>query len=113
MGRQTAQHAGHQVTILILADPMNAWRTTNQVGITEDIGLGHVRSLALLIGNECAYLDLSEEDNEHLREPKRGLNTLAVADGRTLFVVVTINPIENQSTVLSHLDRSLRGCYCA
>ncbi|MGA2851774.1 MAG: hypothetical protein ABSE46_22450 [Terracidiphilus sp.] len=52
------------MAILIPADHANAWGTTDQVGIAEDISLGNLGSLALLIEKDFACLDRSDEDNQ-------------------------------------------------
>jgi hypothetical protein len=53
----------NRVAVLIPADQVNAWGITDQLGIAEDIGLGNLESLALLIEKDFACLDRSEEDN--------------------------------------------------
>ena len=50
--------------VFIPAGQANAWGTTDQVGIAEDISLGNLGSLALLIEKDFACLDRSDEDNE-------------------------------------------------
>jgi hypothetical protein len=62
--RTTVQYVGNKVTILIPADQANAWGVTDQVGIAEDISLGALGSLALLVEKDFACLDQSEKDNE-------------------------------------------------
>ena len=52
------------MTVLIPADQANAWGVTDQVGIAEDISLGNLGSLALLIEKDFACLDRSDEDNQ-------------------------------------------------
>jgi hypothetical protein len=64
VSRPTVQYAGKKVTILIPADQANEWGATDQVGIAEDISLGEVGTLALLIEKDFACLDQSEKDNE-------------------------------------------------
>jgi hypothetical protein len=64
VSRPTVQYAGNKVTILIPADQAKVWGVTDQVGIAEDISLGDLGSLALLIEKDFACLDRSEEDNE-------------------------------------------------
>ena len=59
----TVQYTLNKVTILIPSDQANAWSVTDQVGIAEDISLGGLGSLALLIEKDFACLDRSEEDN--------------------------------------------------
>jgi hypothetical protein len=63
VGRPTVQYTGNRVAVLIPADQANAWGITDQVGIAEDIGLGNLGSLALLIEKDFACLDRSDEDN--------------------------------------------------
>ena len=62
--RPTVQFAGNKVMILIPADQANEWGVTDQVGIAEDIRLGDIGTLSLLIEKDFACLDRSEEDNE-------------------------------------------------
>jgi hypothetical protein len=64
VSRLAIQYAGNKVTILIPAGQANAWGVTDQVGIAEDISLGDLGSLALLIEKDFACLDRSEQDNE-------------------------------------------------
>ncbi|MGA2051525.1 MAG: hypothetical protein ABSG96_27995 [Terracidiphilus sp.] len=60
----TIRYAENRVTILLPSDQANAWGDTDQVGIAEDISLGELGSLALLIEKDFACLDRSEKDNE-------------------------------------------------
>jgi len=64
LSRLTVQYMENRVAILIPADRANAWGTTDQVGIEEDISLGNLGSLALLIEKDFACLDRSDNDNE-------------------------------------------------
>jgi hypothetical protein len=64
VSRPTVQYAGSKVTILIPGDQANVWGVTDQVGIAEDISLGSVGTLALLIEKDFACLDRSDEDNQ-------------------------------------------------
>jgi uncharacterized protein DUF7009 len=64
LSRPTVQYAGNKVTILIPADQANVWGVTDQVGIGEDISLGDLGALALLIEKDFSCLDQSQEDNE-------------------------------------------------
>ena len=64
LSRPTVQYKENSVVILIPADLASAWGTTDQVGIAEDIGLGNLGSLAILIEKDFACLDRSEEDKE-------------------------------------------------
>ena len=61
--RPTVQYAGNKVTILIPPEQANGWGVTDQVGIAEDISLGDIGTLALLIEKDFACLDRSDEDN--------------------------------------------------
>src|SRR6266852_172496 len=60
----TVQYTGNRVAIVIPANQANAWGVTDQVGIAEDISLGNLGSLALLIEKDFACLDRREEENE-------------------------------------------------
>jgi hypothetical protein len=62
--KPTVQYTENRAAVLIPADQANAWGITDQVGITEDISLGNLGSLALLIEKDFACLDRSDEDNE-------------------------------------------------
>jgi hypothetical protein len=64
VGRPTIQYTENRVAVLIPVDQANAWGNTDQVGIAEDIGLGQLGSLALLIEKDFACLDRSDEDNQ-------------------------------------------------
>jgi hypothetical protein len=64
VNRPAVEYEGHKVTILIPSDQANTWAATDQVGIAEDISLGALGSLALLIEKDFACLDRSETDNE-------------------------------------------------
>jgi|ERR1700683_4706385 hypothetical protein len=63
VGRPTVRYTENRVAVFIPADQANAWGITDQVGIAEDIGLGNLGSLALLIEKDFACLDRSDEDN--------------------------------------------------
>jgi hypothetical protein len=63
VGRPTVQYTQNRVEVLIPADQANAWGITDQVGIAEDISLGNLGSLTLLIEKDFACLDRSEKDN--------------------------------------------------
>jgi hypothetical protein len=60
----SVRYGENRVTVLVSADQANEWGTTDQVGIAEDISLGDLGSLALLIEKDFACLDRSEEDSE-------------------------------------------------
>ena len=62
--RATVHYAANKVKILIPAEQANVWGATDQVGIAEDISLGNLWSLTLLIEKDFACLDRSDEDNE-------------------------------------------------
>ena len=64
VSRPTVQYAENKVTILLPSDQANEWGATDRVGIAEDIRLGGIGTLALLIEKDFACLDRSEEDNE-------------------------------------------------
>jgi len=64
VSRPTVQYEGHKVTVLIPSDQAKTWGVTDQVGIAEDISLGNLGSLAILIEKDFACLDRSETDNE-------------------------------------------------
>jgi hypothetical protein len=64
IGRPTVQYTENRVAVLIPADQANVWGITEQVGIAEDISLGNLGSLALLIEKDFACLDRSEEDSD-------------------------------------------------
>jgi uncharacterized protein DUF7009 len=64
LSKPTVQYTLNRVAILIPSDQANAWCVTDQVGIAENIALGHFGSLGLLIEKDFACLDRSEEDNE-------------------------------------------------
>src|ERR1700685_1506515 len=56
VGRPAVQYTENRVAVLIPADQANAWGITEQVGIAEDISLGNLGSLALLIEKDFACL---------------------------------------------------------
>src|SRR5438309_8230372 len=60
----TVQYTESKVVVLLPADQADAWGGTDQVGIAEDISLGELGALALLIEKDFACLDRSEEDNQ-------------------------------------------------
>jgi hypothetical protein len=60
----TVQYTDSRVSVLLPADQAHVWGVTDQVGIAEDISLGTIGSLALLIEKDFACLDRSNEDNQ-------------------------------------------------
>jgi hypothetical protein len=60
----TVQYTDSRVSVLLPADQAYVWGITDQVGISEDISLGTLGSLALLIEKDFACLDRSDEDNQ-------------------------------------------------
>jgi len=64
VSRLTVQYTENRMAILLPTDQANAWGVTDQVGIAEDISLGNLGSLTLLIEKDFACLDRSDEDNE-------------------------------------------------
>jgi hypothetical protein len=60
----TVQYAVNKVVVLLPADQADVWGATDQVGIAEDISLGELGALALLIEKDFACLDRSDEDNQ-------------------------------------------------
>jgi len=59
----TVHYADNRVSVLLPADLAYVWGVTDQVGIAEEISLGALGSLALLIEKDFACLDRSDEDN--------------------------------------------------
>jgi len=60
----TVRYTQNKVAVLLPADQADAWGGTDQVGIAEDISLGELGALALLIEKDFACLDRSDEDNK-------------------------------------------------
>jgi len=60
----TVRYTTNRVAVLLPADLANVWGNTDQVGISEDISLGDIGSLTLLIEKDFACLDRSDEDME-------------------------------------------------
>ena len=58
------QYTDGKVSILLPADQAYVWGATDQVGIAEEIPLGAVGSLSLLIEKDFACLNGSDEDNQ-------------------------------------------------
>jgi hypothetical protein len=63
VGRPTVHYTENRVAVLIPADRANAWGINDEVGIAEDISLGNLGTLAILIEKDFACLDRSDEDN--------------------------------------------------
>jgi hypothetical protein len=63
VGRPTVEYTENRVAVLLPVDQANSWGISNQVEIAEDISLGNLGSLALLIEKDFACLDRSDEDN--------------------------------------------------
>ena len=63
VGKPTVEYTQNRVVILMPSDQANAWGASDQVGIAENISLGILGSLALLIEKDFACLDRSDEDN--------------------------------------------------
>jgi hypothetical protein len=63
VSKPTVQYTQNRLAILMPADQTNTWGVTNQVGVSEDISLGDLGSLSLLIEKDFACLDRSEEDS--------------------------------------------------
>jgi len=60
----SVRYTENRVAVLIPSDQANTWGVTGQVGISENISLGELGSLALLIEKDFACLDRSEKENE-------------------------------------------------
>jgi hypothetical protein len=60
----TVHYAESRVSVLLPADQVYVWGVTEQIGIAEEISLGTLGSLALLIEKDFACLDRSDEDNQ-------------------------------------------------
>jgi hypothetical protein len=63
IGRPTVDYTENRAAVLIPAHQANVWAITDQVGISEEISLGGLGSLQLLIEKDFACLDRSDEDN--------------------------------------------------
>ena len=59
----TIQYADSRASVFLPADQAYLWGVTDQVGIAEEISLGGLGSLSLLIEKDFACLDRSDEDN--------------------------------------------------
>jgi hypothetical protein len=64
LSRPTVQYTENRIVILLPTAQVIDWGVTDQVGIAENIALGKLGSLGLLIEKDFACLDRSEEDNE-------------------------------------------------
>jgi hypothetical protein len=60
----TVQYTENKVVVLLPADQADLWGGTDQVGIAEEISLGELGALELLIEKDFACLDRSDEDNQ-------------------------------------------------
>jgi len=60
----TVRYTENKVLVLLPADQADLWGGTDQVGIAEDISLGELGALTILIEKDFACLDRSDEDNE-------------------------------------------------
>jgi len=60
----TVHYTDRRVSVLLPADQVYVWGVTDQVGIAEEISLGALGSLALLIEKDFACLDRRDEDNQ-------------------------------------------------
>ena len=60
----TVLYTDSRVSVLLPADQAYVWGATDQVGIAEEICLGSLGSLALLIEKDFACLDRNDEDNQ-------------------------------------------------
>jgi hypothetical protein len=64
LSRLAVQYIENRLVILLPTDQAIDWGVTDQVGIEENLALGHFGSLVVLIEKDFACLDRSEEDNE-------------------------------------------------
>jgi hypothetical protein len=60
----TVRYADGRVSVLVPSDQAYVWGATDQVGIAEEISLGPLGSLFLLVEKDFACLDRSDEDNQ-------------------------------------------------
>lgn len=71
----TLRYTQNRVAVLLPVDQANMWGVTDQVGIAEDISLGDLGSLELLIEKDFACLDRSDADNQDtFANPNTGAN---------------------------------------
>ena len=64
LSRPAVQYTENRVAILLPTHQVISWGTSDQVGIAENISLGNLGSLGLLIEKDFACLDRSDKDNE-------------------------------------------------
>jgi len=64
LSRPAVQYTENRVAILLPTLQVISWGTSDQVGIAENISLGNLGSLGLLIEKDFACLDRSDEDNQ-------------------------------------------------
>jgi len=64
LSRPTVRYAENRIVILLPTVQAIGWGVTDQVGIAENIALGKLGSLGLLIEKDFACLDRSQTDNE-------------------------------------------------
>jgi len=60
----TVQYTENRLAVLLPTNRAIAWGFTDQIGIAEDIALGDLGTLAVLIEKDFACLDRSEEENQ-------------------------------------------------
>jgi hypothetical protein len=60
----TVQYTENNVVVLLPADQADMWGGSDQVGIAEEISLGELGTLELLVEKDFACLDRSDEDNQ-------------------------------------------------
>ncbi len=59
----TVRYAENEVSVFLPVDQANVWGGSDAVGIAEDIDLGDLGKLALLIEKDFACLDRGDEEN--------------------------------------------------
>jgi hypothetical protein len=64
LSRPAVQYTENRVAILLPAEEAKTWGTSDQVGIAENISLGNLGSLGILIEKDFACLDRSDEENQ-------------------------------------------------
>ncbi len=60
----TVRYADGRVSVLLPTAQAHVWGVTDQVGISEEIDMGTLGSLKLLVEKDFACLDRSHEDNQ-------------------------------------------------